>query len=358
MCACGSTRRRKRNLANAEGRRHRRGRPELTATMACGEFGPGRMAEPHEIVAAIEGAARIRTRVLTGLKALVTAGPTHEPIDPVRFIANRSSGKQGYAIAAALADAGAETVLVSGPSELAPPSRAKLVRVETAREMLAACEAALPADVAVCARPSPTGAPRSPRIEDQEARSRRATIKLTENPDILADARAAHASRPALVIGFAAETDDAGRERHGQARRARAATGSSPTTCSTGDHGRRQEPRAHRSPRSGSEDWPEMTKGEVARAAGRAHRRHSRKARGMKVEVQTSAACARSAAARLRHGGIGGPRSRWRRSTARSCCRPGARMACRPASPSHCPQGLEAQVRPRSGLALKHGVTC
>ncbi len=109
--------------------------------MACGEFGPGRMAEPLEIVAAIERALEIRGGALGGLKALVTAGPTQEPLDPVRFIANRSSGKQGYAIAAALAAAGADTVLVSGPVDIAAPPHVKLVKVTTARDMLAACEA-------------------------------------------------------------------------------------------------------------------------------------------------------------------------------------------------------------------------
>ena len=119
--------------------------------MACGEYGPGRMAEPEEILAAVEAAlAAQATGPLSGFKALVTAGPTHEPLDPVRFIANRSSGKQGYAIADALARAGAETVLVSGPVEIAAPPRVKLLRVETAREMLAACESVLPVDVAVC----------------------------------------------------------------------------------------------------------------------------------------------------------------------------------------------------------------
>ena len=116
--------------------------------MACGEFGPGRMAEPEEIRRRHRSCAR-RTDRSTGIKALVTAGPTQEPLDPVRFLANRSSGKQGYAIADALARAGAETTLVSGPVEIAPPPSVKLVRVETAREMLAACEARLPVDVAV-----------------------------------------------------------------------------------------------------------------------------------------------------------------------------------------------------------------
>ncbi len=149
--------------------------------MADGEFGPGRLAEPHEIVAAIEGMLNPDTR-LKGLKALVTAGPTHEPIDPVRFIANRSSGKQGYAIAAALADAGAETVLVSGPSELAPPSRAKLVRVETAREMWTACEAPCPPTSRCAARRSPTGAPRSRRTRSSRSATRRARSSSRKIP--------------------------------------------------------------------------------------------------------------------------------------------------------------------------------
>ncbi|MDB5739535.1 MAG: phosphopantothenoylcysteine decarboxylase/phosphopantothenate--cysteine ligase, partial [Alphaproteobacteria bacterium] len=118
--------------------------------MACGEFGPGRMAEPLEIVAAIEKALAV-DGALKGVRALVTAGPTREPVDPVRFLANHSSGKQGYAIAEALARAGADTTLVSGPVSLTPPQGVKLMRVTTAREMLAACEAALPADVLVMA---------------------------------------------------------------------------------------------------------------------------------------------------------------------------------------------------------------
>src|SRR5436190_15078623 len=116
--------------------------------MACGEFGPGRMAEPDEILNAISALIHPDRR-LAGLKAILTAGPTYESIDPVRYIANRSSGKQGYAIASALAGAGAQTVLVSGPVELQPPTRVKLVKVETAREMWAACEAELPADIAI-----------------------------------------------------------------------------------------------------------------------------------------------------------------------------------------------------------------
>jgi len=122
--------------------------------MACGEFGPGRMAEPMEIVAAIEAALAVPAQgALSGIKALVTAGPTREALDPVRYLANRSSGKQGYAIARALADAGAETTLISGPVDLAPPAHVKLLKVESAREMLAATQSALPVDVAVCTMP-------------------------------------------------------------------------------------------------------------------------------------------------------------------------------------------------------------
>jgi len=178
--------------------------------MACGEFGPGRMAEPEEILAAIEAVLAARTTgQLSGLKALVTAGPTHEPFDPVRFLANRSSGKQGYAIADALARAGAETVLVSGPTEIAPPHRVKLVRVETAREMLAACESVLPVDVAVCTaavadwRPEIAANNKIKKSDDANV----PTIKLTANPDILS-VLAHGPRRPALVVGFAAETED------------------------------------------------------------------------------------------------------------------------------------------------------
>jgi phosphopantothenoylcysteine decarboxylase / phosphopantothenate---cysteine ligase len=175
--------------------------------MACNEFGPGRMAEPLEILAAIE-ALICGPQPLKGLKALVTAGPTHEPLDPVRFLGNRSSGKQGYAIAAALAAAGADTTLVSGPVSLSPPPDVKLIKVETAREMLAAAEAALPADIAVF-----TAAVADWRPEEIAGGKIKKTsgappaIKLATNPDILATISRAE-QRPRLVIGFAAETHD------------------------------------------------------------------------------------------------------------------------------------------------------
>lgn len=177
--------------------------------LACGEIGDGRMAEVADIVAAVRRFFQgdRQDRPLSGKKALVTAGPTYEAIDPVRFIGNRSSGKQGFAIAAALQRLGAEVTLVSGPVALPDPAGLKLVKVESATEMLTACEAALPVDLAVCAaavadwrvdhiagekiKKSPQAAP--------------PTLSLTPNPDILATL-SRHGRRPALVVGFAAET--------------------------------------------------------------------------------------------------------------------------------------------------------
>jgi len=178
-------------------------------SMACGEFGPGRLAEPEDILAAIEGLLG-QTGALRGRRALVTAGPTHEPIDPVRYIANRSSGKQGYAIAEALARLGAETHLVSGPTALADPFGVHVTRVETAREMLAAAQAALPADVAVCAAAvADWRVDRSANAKLKKDGSGTAPpLDLVENPDILAALSTHGAQRPRLVVGFAAETDD------------------------------------------------------------------------------------------------------------------------------------------------------
>lgn len=178
--------------------------------MACGETGPGRMAEPAEILDAIDAALAMQgeTRPLTGLRALVTSGPTHEPIDPVRYVANRSSGKQGHAIAAALAAAGAATTLVTGPVSIADPAGVRTVRVETAAQMLAACEAALPADIAVCA-----AAVGDWRIDGaanaklKKSAGAAPVLKLQENPDVLAAIAKPGARRPRLVVGFAAETE-------------------------------------------------------------------------------------------------------------------------------------------------------
>jgi phosphopantothenoylcysteine decarboxylase/phosphopantothenate--cysteine ligase len=175
--------------------------------MACGEYGPGRMAEPAAIFEAVM--ALLQTaRPLEGKRAIVTAGPTAEPIDPVRVITNRSSGKQGYAIAGALATLGAEVVLVSGPTALPAPAGVKRVDVETAEEMLTACEAALPADIAVCVAAVADWKPqRAGASKIKKGAGGPPTIALTETPDILATL-SKDRRRPRLVIGFAAETDD------------------------------------------------------------------------------------------------------------------------------------------------------
>jgi phosphopantothenoylcysteine decarboxylase / phosphopantothenate---cysteine ligase len=183
--------------------------------MACGEFGPGRMAEPEAILHAI--LALLGDGPLKGKRALVTAGPTIEAIDPVRFLSNRSSGKQGYAIAAALAELGAEVILVSGPTNLAAPANVKRVAVESAREMLAACETALPADVAICVAAVADWRPSQAAGEKiKKDRSGIAAIALQENPDILATLSKPGKMRPKLVIGFAAETNDV--EAHARAK--------------------------------------------------------------------------------------------------------------------------------------------
>ena len=174
--------------------------------MACGEFGPGRLAEPEAIFAAIQTA--LTDGPLFGKHVLVTSGPTHEPIDPVRYIANRSSGAQGTAIAAALRDLGASVTFVTGPATVPAPSGVRVVRVETAREMLAAVEAALPADAAVMA-----AAVADWRVANaagsklkKDGTGKAPALEFAENPDILATVSRGD-MRPKLVVGFAAETD-------------------------------------------------------------------------------------------------------------------------------------------------------
>jgi phosphopantothenoylcysteine decarboxylase / phosphopantothenate---cysteine ligase len=176
--------------------------------MACGETGFGRMAEPEEIIAAIEAMLQPSERPLAGIRALVTSGPTHEAIDPVRFISNRSSGKQGHAIATALAVAGAEVTLVSGPVHEPDPPGVRVLRVESALQMLEACQAACPTDVVVCAAAVADWRVAEPSSRKVKRQAGPPTLALQENPDILKTLSTAGPTRPRLVIGFAAETDD------------------------------------------------------------------------------------------------------------------------------------------------------
>jgi len=239
--------------------------------MACGEWGLGRMSEPDRIAEAVEDFFR-RGLPLNGARALVTSGPTQEAIDPVRYIANRSSGKQGHAIAGALARLGAATTLVSGPSHQPDPAGVTVVRVRSAVEMLDACESALPVDVAVMA-----AAVSDWRVETVAEGKIKKTgdgkppaLTLTENPDILARLGNAGNSRPRLVVGFAAETGDV--IANATKKRARkgcdwiVANDVSPETGTFGGDANT----VHLITAGGVEDWPRMSKDAVAeRLAGR-----------------------------------------------------------------------------------------
>jgi phosphopantothenoylcysteine decarboxylase/phosphopantothenate--cysteine ligase len=175
--------------------------------MACGEFGPGRMAEPLEIVAAIE--AQLADGPLNGKRMLVTSGPTHEPIDPVRYIANRSSGAQGAAVASALVALGAHVVFVTGPADVAPPSGVEVISIQTAQEMLDAVQSALPVDGAVFA--AAVADWRVTSASDRKLKKSKdglPILEFAENPDILKTIARLEADRPKLVVGFAAETND------------------------------------------------------------------------------------------------------------------------------------------------------
>jgi phosphopantothenoylcysteine decarboxylase / phosphopantothenate---cysteine ligase len=234
--------------------------------MACHEFGPGRLAEPPAILAAIE-ALLDAPKPLAGKRALVTSGPTHEPIDPVRYIANRSSGRQGHAIAAALAALGAEVVLVSGPVEVGDPPGVAVRRVETAAQMLDECRAAMPADVAVFA--AAVADWRVANATQQKIKKSAAcsapALELVANPDILATIARAGAERPPLVIGFAAETADV--VRNATAKRERkgcdwiVANDVSPASGIMGG----DENIVHLVTEAGVEDWPRLSKRDVAR---------------------------------------------------------------------------------------------
>jgi phosphopantothenoylcysteine decarboxylase / phosphopantothenate---cysteine ligase len=233
--------------------------------MACGEFGPGRLPDVPRIVAEIEAMLRPRAAGrLAGRHALVTAGPTREPLDPVRYISNHSSGKQGYSIAAALAAEGAQVTLVSGPVSLAAPEGVTLVKVETAREMLKACEDALPADIFVSVaavadwRPVKT-ADKKLKLKGE---GKSPTIELAENPDILRTLSHKKKKRPTLVIGFAAETHDL--ERHAQEKLTRKGCDWIVTNDVSGDVMGGLENEIALITQGGIERWPRMAKEAVS----------------------------------------------------------------------------------------------
>jgi phosphopantothenoylcysteine decarboxylase/phosphopantothenate--cysteine ligase len=256
------------NMALLEERGVRRVGPEA-GNLACGEVGEGRMAEVAQIITAIEKIL-VPDTSLAGRHALVTSGPTHEPIDPVRYIANRSSGKQGHAIAGALARMGAETTLVSGPTNQPDPEGVNVQRVETALQMFAICQAALPVDVAVCA-----AAVGDWKVNDlaysklKKSANAPPVLALSENPDILASLSQAGNLRPALVVGFAAETENVAQ----QAAAKRKAKGcdwilANDVSHHTGTFGG-DENTVQLIDGEGAEDWPTMTKLQVAECLAR-----------------------------------------------------------------------------------------
>ena len=232
--------------------------------MACGEYGPGRLAEPDEIVAAVERFFHSGSR-LEGVRALVTSGPTHEAIDPVRYIANRSSGKQGHAIAQALADLGADTTLVSGPTSLPDPERVRVKHVRSAEEMLAACLDSLPSDVAVCAAAVAdwkVAAAANQKLKKGEGAP--PSLTLTANPDILARLAQPGAQRPDLVIGFAAETEKV--IEHATAKRERKGCDwilANDVSAESGTFGG-DDNSIHLISADTNESWPRMSKRQVA----------------------------------------------------------------------------------------------
>lgn len=256
------------NLATLQSRGVRVIGPDEGA-MACAEYGIGRMSEPLQIAEAV-GSFLSQSLPLSGKHALVTSGPTFEAIDPVRFIGNRSSGKQGHAIAQALAALGCKITLVSGPTQQPDPVGVDVIHVEAARDMLKACQAALPADIAVCA-----AAVSDWRVaEEQSSKIKKAPgssppqLELTENPDILASLSQAGDKRPALVVGFAAETENVISNATEKRLRKKCdwivANDVSPETgVFNGD-----DNRVHLITDTGSEDWPEMSKSSVGEMLG------------------------------------------------------------------------------------------
>ncbi|MDA7964093.1 bifunctional phosphopantothenoylcysteine decarboxylase/phosphopantothenate--cysteine ligase CoaBC [Ruegeria sp.] len=230
--------------------------------MACGEYGPGRMSEPLEIVAAIEAA--LGDGPLAGKRVLVTSGPTHEPIDPVRYIANRSSGAQGTAVARALAALGAEVIFVTGPADVTPPEGVQVVPVQTAQQMSDAVDAALPVDAGVFAAAVADWRVAASEQKLKKSRDGLPALEFSENPDILKRVARMDQGRPQLVVGFAAETDNV--IEHATAKRDRkgcdwiVANDVSPATGIMGG----SENAVTLISDQGAEAWPRMGKDAVA----------------------------------------------------------------------------------------------
>jgi phosphopantothenoylcysteine decarboxylase/phosphopantothenate--cysteine ligase len=235
--------------------------------MACGEFGPGRLPEPDRIAATIRRllAAPQGAGPLAGFRAVVTAGPTREPLDPVRFISNHSSGKQGYAIAEALARLGADVRLVTGPTQLAIPDGVTAVKVETAVEMHEAVKSQLPADIFVSVAAVADWRPATratTKLKLKGAAEDGVALQLIENPDILKRIASKKKDRPRLVVGFAAETNDV--EAHAKAKLARKGCDWIVANDVSGDVMGGADNEILLVTRKGTERWPRMSKGEVA----------------------------------------------------------------------------------------------
>ncbi len=233
--------------------------------MACGEFGPGRMAEPLEIAAAIERQLQPHGRPLTGKKVLITAGPTREAIDPERYISNHSSGKQGYALAEAAVAMGAETVLVSGPVNLAIPPGVAMMPVESAEQMLKICEGELPCDIAIFTAAVVDW--RAAHVADEKIKKKDGPappLATVENPDILKTIATRKHKRPMIVVGFAAETEKIVEH----AREKLTTKGcdlivANDVSAATGVFGGDRN-KVHIVTSQGVESWPDMSKREVA----------------------------------------------------------------------------------------------
>jgi phosphopantothenoylcysteine decarboxylase/phosphopantothenate--cysteine ligase len=233
--------------------------------MACGEYGPGRMAEPEEIITAIRAKLASKRRPLAGKKVLITAGPTREPIDPVRYISNHSSGKQGYALAAEAVDLGSETILVSGPVHLPLPPGAQVRPVETARDMLKVTEREMPCDIAIF-----TAAVADWRVDStanekiKKTGEGAPTLTLSENPDILKTVASLKSKRPRLVVGFAAETENV--IEHAKAKLASKGCDLivANDVSAKGNVFGSDENAVHLVSKKGVESWPRMSKAQVA----------------------------------------------------------------------------------------------